>query len=563
MSGILRLANTGSGTGRSTVQSLASNDVVFSFPDTGTDGTATILTDDLYSISTLNWAGVSLNLGGDLNVDSGTLFVDESTNRVGIGTTSPAQLFHVAGIFKVDTDSVAPGTGQSIYQKASVGLGIAATNIHIETGAANARSTAIAINSSRDVGIGTETPVSKLHIAESANTVLSVQSTTAANNCALQLLKSDDTLGTGLTYLGATDDFRINHAGGNILCINTNQFVGIGTTNPRERLDVSNGIIRIPNAQTPANETDGAAYVGKIGSKAILSCQNVGLRTAATERLTVLNNGNVGIGNLSPAYELDVNGQIYANLVVADSSTDYGRTGAALILRGRLGNGTLIGTDFDGRAYIQGNYQDTVATARPFYLQPNGGDLFVGDVSNPLTINTSGRIVLPTSSAGISFEGNNVVAPAEGKTLNDYEIGTFTPQYGSTGTAPTGTYNNNGGGRYVKVGSLVFIAVRMRFDCSNRGSGSLQLIDLPFTIKNASMRGGLCVGSATNFDSVGPAPRSGVPVNSSTRCTFTTLGPANGSTQTCSVNSLQLNGGGGTSTNSNNIEIAFSYITDE
>ena len=32
---------------------------------------------------------------GDLNVDSGTLFVDASTDRVGVGTTSPAANFHV------------------------------------------------------------------------------------------------------------------------------------------------------------------------------------------------------------------------------------------------------------------------------------------------------------------------------------------------------------------------------------------------------------------------------------------------------------------------------------
>jgi hypothetical protein len=34
---------------------------------------------------------------GDLNVDSGTLFVDASTNRVGIGTTSPGYVLDVAG----------------------------------------------------------------------------------------------------------------------------------------------------------------------------------------------------------------------------------------------------------------------------------------------------------------------------------------------------------------------------------------------------------------------------------------------------------------------------------
>ena len=98
MSGILRLANTGAGTGRSTLQSNASNDVTFNLPDTGTDNTATILTDDLHSISTANWDGLTINItNADFNVDNGTLFVDESTNRVGIGTTTPGSKLAVVG----------------------------------------------------------------------------------------------------------------------------------------------------------------------------------------------------------------------------------------------------------------------------------------------------------------------------------------------------------------------------------------------------------------------------------------------------------------------------------
>lgn len=96
MSGILRLANTGTGTGRSTLQSNASNDVTFSLPDTGTDSSALILTDDMHSISTINWTGINVNINtGDLNVDNGLLFVDESTNRVGIGTGAPVSKLHV------------------------------------------------------------------------------------------------------------------------------------------------------------------------------------------------------------------------------------------------------------------------------------------------------------------------------------------------------------------------------------------------------------------------------------------------------------------------------------
>ena len=95
MSGVLRLGNTGAGTGRSTLEASASNDQTFTLPSAG----GTLLTSNT-SIpgETITLDGATINItNGDLNVDSGTLFVDESTNQVGIGTTSPTQLLHVEG----------------------------------------------------------------------------------------------------------------------------------------------------------------------------------------------------------------------------------------------------------------------------------------------------------------------------------------------------------------------------------------------------------------------------------------------------------------------------------
>ena len=88
MSGVLRLGNTGAGTGRSTLEASASNDQTFTLPSAG----GTLLTSNTSipgGTITLDGADVIIS-NGDLNVDSGTLFVDESTNRVGIGKTNPA-----------------------------------------------------------------------------------------------------------------------------------------------------------------------------------------------------------------------------------------------------------------------------------------------------------------------------------------------------------------------------------------------------------------------------------------------------------------------------------------
>ena len=52
---------------------------------------------------------------GDVNIDSGTFFVDASTNRVGIGTTSPSEILHI-----LKNDDVGPtiqlqNSAQSVY----------------------------------------------------------------------------------------------------------------------------------------------------------------------------------------------------------------------------------------------------------------------------------------------------------------------------------------------------------------------------------------------------------------------------------------------------------------
>tara|TARA_Y100000004_G_C8912702_1_gene411667 strand:- start:560 stop:1225 length:666 start_codon:yes stop_codon:yes gene_type:complete len=44
---------------------------------------------------------VSTNPSTDLNVDDGTLVVDESTNRVGIGTTTPGEKLEIVGNLKI------------------------------------------------------------------------------------------------------------------------------------------------------------------------------------------------------------------------------------------------------------------------------------------------------------------------------------------------------------------------------------------------------------------------------------------------------------------------------
>jgi|DEB0MinimDraft_4_1074332.scaffolds.fasta_scaffold13584_2 hypothetical protein len=121
---------------------------------------------------------------GDLNWDSGTLFVDSSANAVGIGTSSPGHKLTVnasafdgvqlqsggsdCGYLGVNTDTVYVGAGSNlIFHTGNAGL----TN----------GSERMRIDSSGNVGIGTSSPLTKTTIATTlGNTALTFQQTNNA-----------------------------------------------------------------------------------------------------------------------------------------------------------------------------------------------------------------------------------------------------------------------------------------------------------------------------------------------------------------------------------------------
>lgn len=145
---------------------------------------------------------------------------------------------------------------------------------------------------------------------------------------------------TGHTYLNAAANknlyFRI--ANGNAMIINFDKKVGIGTTNPTDRLsvhDATHPALKLSGAGYSAQfavatsngfyspvATAGDAVLRSLSGDLILSSTSQGIRFttqnngAASEKMTLTVAGDLGIGTTNPGAKLDVDGEIRTSKAV-------------------------------------------------------------------------------------------------------------------------------------------------------------------------------------------------------------------------------------------------------
>ena len=142
-------------------------------------GTLKALSDGLGNDSTLSLSTTAASIAGTLAVtgnatfDTSTLFVDAASNEVGIGTTSPASKFHVAGADAwmtlqrtSGTTNILDFTDSAAARLGYVGFIGSNLTVNATTGSdivfAPNNLEAARITSTGNVGIGTSTPANKL-----------------------------------------------------------------------------------------------------------------------------------------------------------------------------------------------------------------------------------------------------------------------------------------------------------------------------------------------------------------------------------------------------------------
>ena len=198
------------------------------------------------------------NFGGEilaqgLNVDSGTLAVDATNNRVGIGSPFPDYRLSVVD---TGTSTIQIKAGNANYSQLNFGdiddgdIGqIAYVHDSDEMRFRTNNSQGMVIDSSGNLGIGTGNPDNALHVEAEEDVAVRIETTHSSGDAKVRF-KTQNSLGW---TIGANDNdsftftdadnlytpFVIeNGAGSGTLTVDSNSRVGIGTTSPSSELDV-------------------------------------------------------------------------------------------------------------------------------------------------------------------------------------------------------------------------------------------------------------------------------------------------------------------------------------
>jgi hypothetical protein len=164
--------------------------------------------------------------------------------------------------------------------------------------------------SQQNVGIGTNTPAAKLHVrSQHSGTQIVLEETSTA----AFLRMSAEPNNTG-PYIGTTSNHQFSLVANNVpvIYLTTTGNVGIGLDNPQQRVGIRGGMVLDQDNQN----TGTLAYTLKFGNnsgEAIGSKRNAGnnqfgldFYTNNLHRMTIANNGNVGIGTSNPQSTLEI-----------------------------------------------------------------------------------------------------------------------------------------------------------------------------------------------------------------------------------------------------------------
>jgi hypothetical protein len=395
-----------------------------------------------------NWSLLRSNMGNGIAIigqpDVVALAVSRTSGNVGIGTTSPAYKLDVVGQINSSGGLCIAGDCKTSWSQVG--------------GSSQWINTTGGIYYLGNVGIGTSTVSYPLFVSTSTDTLFAIQRTGASsptifkqgtdsgfiiNNAGSDVLTiKSGNIGIGTTtpvynldvngIVNATDFYKNGapfsgssqwtDTTGGIYYLNN---VGIGTSSPSRRLDVrrsasdaiaftlrNTGSDNIGmNFANPSGSIGYLTLLAQMGVSVQITTSNslpIDLRPNGTQTMRLTTAGNVGIGTTTPAYKLEVIGQINSSgglCIAGDCKTSWSQVGGSQW------------TDTTGGIYYLGNvgigtstvsYPLFVSTSTDtlFAIQRTGASsptIFKQGIDSGFVINNAGSDILTIKSGNIGI----------------------------------------------------------------------------------------------------------------------------------------------------------------
>ena len=311
-----------------------------------------------------------------LAVDTDTLYVDSTNNRVGIGTTSPSESIHTTGNIRLGDSAPA-----ELYSNSSeLRFGVDKNN---DNGTSNItfyvdNSEKMRIDSSGKVGIGTTSPSEELELASSSPTI--------------RLTDTNDSTYGSVSYnvnalmLNGDNTIRCSTDGSERLRIDSSGNVGIGTTSPAKTLTVAGTGLRV--------QSTASADFYSTGQDALIV-------NNGTANLRFWNNG-------SERMRIDSSGRVLLNKTAATGS---------LTLESQAPSGFSIGSGFYSSATgstIEFKDSNTTANYKVRIGAYTDDMVMFAGGSERMRIDSSGNVGIGTASADEALEVSGDVKSSGG-----------------------------------------------------------------------------------------------------------------------------------------------------
>ena len=216
--------------------------------------------------------------------------------------------------------------------------------------------------------------------------------------------------------LGYGTDTQVVQTG---MSIRADGFVGIGTNNPAQLLDITNVASLTPAIRLQNTFSAGYVSMGSVlGVNSYIGLQATNTTTSAlgTPTLVVANNGNVGIGTVNPINKLHVHGGI----ITASGFTDITKPERTII---------MYYSNSDDAGVVE-SYNYTVGTRYPVLINPNGGNVGIGTVSPTNILSIYGTNPTITTQCNNFYQTTRILLQAYDTNrfsyLSQEETGSFT-----------------------------------------------------------------------------------------------------------------------------------------